>query len=1106
MNGTFLSRRALRALAGAAVLSLSATGYSQVSGSWITLGGGSWSVGSNWTSNPLFPDGGGTATVSVGDASIRLDTNVTLGRIAFQPGRGSSILGTSSITLVGPGQINTAFALPGPQMIIAQAGASITSIIAGSAGLTKTGPGLLSLGGINSFSGGVSVNGGTLIASSDAALGATGGSIILNGGVLAAGNSSGSITLRNFQVTAAGGGIFKGPSGNDLLLFGSLSGTGTFSKLSDGTLILLADNPLSGPFRLGSGNGTVRLASNAGALRSVPLFSLGGTLTLANTSTLSFNTDRLGDAANLVLNGGALQMLSGDLPVLERVGTVTLGRGVNYLTIGTTEGLSGSELDRQNRSILVLSGTGPKFDTPPTLVGGGGSIANPDTSIVPWAFSAGIAPANLVTFDASGLRPLTTYLSSIPSGTITTSNVKLGAASFTLSAPSTINSLVISSLGTSLLGSPTLTISSGVILSGSGTNTIATPIDFSSAEGLIHVAAGSLTISGAISGNNGLTISRANRLGGGVVFLSAANTYTGTTTLNDGTVAITANVLPNTPGPFGNDSSPIVLTETAAISASATTFARDLIVRSDLDTSTARFPGISGGIFSGNVLLDGILGISGSTVTSVIGGSGTLRVTNSATLSGNNTFTGGIWNNGNLIVGSDTALGTGTTVCSSIGTTGFFNASTLTATGGSRSLTNPFAIGNLTISGAFATTLAGPVHLNGGITTLSVANNTPTALITGPISDGQLLFNGGRIVLAGNNSQYATTINSGTVTVLSSFGLGGGSGASPPLLTSVGTLGTLELFAGVVIPPHRLEVASGTIGLVGLVGNSTWSGDVARTANTLRIAVNADTLTIGGTLDTNDGTFEKLGGGTLSLGNLRSTATVTISGGAIRIRPDGTDNGVSNVPTLLIAGGVTPTARLDLTNNNLVVDYTGPSPAATIRAQIRSAAAGTAWNGNGIGTSMGNNARALGIAEASDLFSTFPATFSGQTVDSTSVLIEFTTFGDADLDGDVDGSDIGTWAENFTGELSGAGTKLWSQGDWDYDGDVDGVDASRWARWFTGELGGGLGDAVIDDASIAPGATAILRGMGIIVLPEPASVIGLALGIVAAKYRRRRRC
>jgi hypothetical protein len=326
------------------------------------------------------------------------------------------------------------------------------------------------------------------------------------------------------------------------------------------------------------------------------------------------------------------------------------------------------------------------------------------------------------------------------------------------------------------------------------------------------------------------------------------------------------------------------------------------------------------------------------------------------------------------------------------------------------------------------------------------------------------------------------------------------------LLTSVGTLGTLELFAGVVIPPHRLEVASGTIGLVGLVGNSTWSGDVARTANTLRIAVNADTLTIGGTLDTNDGTFEKLGGGTLSLGNLRSTATVTISGGAIRIRPDGTDNGVSNVPTLLIAGGVTPTARLDLTNNNLVVDYTGPSPAATIRAQIRSAAAGTAWNGNGIGTSMGNNARALGIAEASDLFSTFPATFSGQTVDSTSVLIEFTTFGDADLDGDVDGSDIGTWAENFTGELSGAGTKLWSQGDWDYDGDVDGVDASRWARWFTGELGGGLGDAVIDDASIAPGATAILRGMGIIVLPEPASVIGLALGIVAAKYRRRRRC
>jgi hypothetical protein len=113
--------------------------------------------------------------------------------------------------------------------------------------------------------------------------------------------------------------------------------------------------------------------------------------------------------------------------------------------------------------------------------------------------------------------------------------------------------------------------------------------------------------------------------------------------------------------------------------------------------------------------------------------------------------------------------------------------------------------------------------------------------------------------------------------------------------------------------------------------------------------------------------------------------------------------------------------------------------------------------------------------------------------------------GDADFDGDADGVDIGTWATNFTGELGGAGDKKWSQGDWDVDGDVDGVDAGLWATAFTGELGGGgLGSIVVDDPSIAPGAAAILRGMGITVVPEPASIGLMAIGLAGAAGMRRR--
>jgi len=122
--------------------------------------------------------------------------------------------------------------------------------------------------------------------------------------------------------------------------------------------------------------------------------------------------------------------------------------------------------------------------------------------------------------------------------------------------------------------------------------------------------------------------------------------------------------------------------------------------------------------------------------------------------------------------------------------------------------------------------------------------------------------------------------------------------------------------------------------------------------------------------------------------------------------------------------------------------------------------------------------------------------------------VKYTYYGDADLDGDADGVDIGKWAVNFTGELGGgaSATKGWSQGDWDYDGDVDGVDAGLWATDFTGELGGdGLGALVLDLPNINPDAAAILRGMGITVIPEPAAAALLAgCGMSILGLRRRR--
>lgn len=112
--------------------------------------------------------------------------------------------------------------------------------------------------------------------------------------------------------------------------------------------------------------------------------------------------------------------------------------------------------------------------------------------------------------------------------------------------------------------------------------------------------------------------------------------------------------------------------------------------------------------------------------------------------------------------------------------------------------------------------------------------------------------------------------------------------------------------------------------------------------------------------------------------------------------------------------------------------------------------------------------------------------------------------GDADIDGDVDASDVAKWALNFTGELSGGpgAIKTWTQGDWDSDGDVDASDVAKWAINFTGELSGaGL---TVDAQTAAPEVVALLASMGITVVPEPATMGLLSLGALGLIGRRRR--
>ena len=81
----------------------------------------------------------------------------------------------------------------------------------------------------------------------------------------------------------------------------------------------------------------------------------------------------------------------------------------------------------------------------------------------------------------------------------------------------------------------------------------------------------------------------------------------------------------------------------------------------------------------------------------------------------------------------------------------------------------------------------------------------------------------------------------------------------------------------------------------------------------------------------------------------------------------------------------------------------------------------------------------VALAEARDVLfisGTQTAVWSGQTVDSTSILIKYTYAGDVDLSGRIDGADYGV-IDNY---VQFPGTWGFANGDFNFDGVIDGSD------------------------------------------------------------------
>jgi autotransporter-associated beta strand protein len=197
-------------------------------------------------------------TMNAGAGAATIISPVTLG------GAQSWLNNSSGLLTVGTGAVtNGGYLLT----VGGSSNTTVSSVIGGAGGLTKTGTGILTLSGTNTFTGQLSVQNGTLSIATIAN--------VATNGTLGAGNSAVPVILGNpgaqtgtlqytgatatstkpFTLAGGGTGAFEVTTGaNTLTLSGLINGGGGLTKLGAGTLVLSNNaNQITGPVSISGG-------------------------------------------------------------------------------------------------------------------------------------------------------------------------------------------------------------------------------------------------------------------------------------------------------------------------------------------------------------------------------------------------------------------------------------------------------------------------------------------------------------------------------------------------------------------------------------------------------------------------------------------------------------------------------------------------------------------------------------------------------------------------------------------------------------------------------------------------------------------------------------
>lgn len=834
--------------------------------------------------------------------------------------------------------------------------------VAGSAGFTKAGTGLLVLSGSNTFSGGATLSAGTLALNNASALGTgtftiTGGSIDnTNSGAIAltqanpqawnadftfAGTrdldlGTGAVTLSaNRQVTTTAG----------VLAVGGAIGGGALNltKAGNGMLRLTGSSAYSGTTAISAGTLQIGGGGTTGAIAA-------GAVSVASGGLLSFNrTDNYGgNFANVISGSGNVELLSGTLAFTGAntyMGTTTITGGQLSIGSGTNVGsIAGSITNNAalvfNRSNAlafggVISGSGTVTKSGAgTLTLSGSSTYTGKTAVTGGGIS--INSIGNVNGGASALgNP-----DSVANGTIDLA----GNLSYTGATAATDRRLNVGN------GAATATIDNA----GSGRLTLngALAVNVTSAWSLNPTGAGSeILVNGLVSGNGGLFVNGAT---GTVTLANSSNSFSGSLSLYQGTVSIASMANSGSNSPLGTGSA-------LAFGNGSFNMTGRLLFTGSAGASSNRSIAIAGGtagtgFTNGAILENAVAGqtltLSGNVTASgstpslqVVGagdgvlsgnisdGAGDLAVTKSGggtwTLSGSNAYSGA------------------TTV--SQGTLRFGSVNSLNSTSG-------------------VSVAAGAVLAYSGVT-----SGTFTPSISG--SGGLMQSGAGSIALSGSNGfTGATSLNAGTLALASANALAGtgtmsfGGGAlqygsanqtdfSSIVRNSTGAIaidtnGQTVVFATTLDASNTGGLSKSGVGTLRLT-NSTpgYSGTTTVSAGTLEFAPSSGSATLGSSVvGTSGGTLLKTGNGTTIIGGTGNTfaGALSVTGGTLQIG----NAAVTNVATQGLASvasvNVGPGANL-VFKNSTAINAGAP---ITLSGTISTDVVGVS-GGNGFVTSLG---------------------------------------------------------------------------------------------------------------------------------------------------------